>query len=535
MDENNNKLIEYLQFCGYNVNSQHENGHSLLELISIENNKYISMAIEHFKKELTENNFSFVEENLLLCDPFYWAMKDGDVQTVSIFLNFRSRLISGNLINYFLKDSEHLDYDQIYMKCGDFLLLACSESKEMIRTLLKFGIRPSKYNLRKSVERDDDIEIISIYYELCPKTVKSHMPLLLFVSTNLCNYSIAKFLLSKGANPNEIFCYDPCLFETVSQNNVEMFKFFIEYKADINAFNSSGDKIIHNAIKYGGIEILNEIVILSPDINSLSRKNRTPIYLAAKYWIEIIDMLLELGGDPTILDFRGQSPLHQIVRRDDALDKIELFLNAGIDINIADVKGFTPLHRATKYGQVNNVLYLVNKGADLNVANKKGLTPLHCAIISGKLDCYIQLLDKGANPNIGDKNGVTAFNLLVRYCILDERNYPFDKYGTEEITEFDGVKSIHQYCRLDHVLHSLDKGANPNIADHKGITARSRALESENINLINMFQRYPSVVTLRNLCLRNIIVNDKIPWFILIQPNETEEHQRYLQNIKRFV
>ena len=73
--------------------------------------------------------------------------------------------------------------------------------------------------------------------------------------------------------------------------------------------------------------------------------------------IDIVDMFLTYGGDPTIKNKSGFTCLH-LAARDGRTDIVKLFLNKGMDPNIRDNYGFSASYWA-KQNKHNNICELL--------------------------------------------------------------------------------------------------------------------------------------------------------------------------------
>ncbi len=128
----------------------------------------------------------------------------------------------------------------------------------------------------------------------------------------------------------------------------------------------------------------------------LFRVGATPFLLAAKEVdLELMDMLLEAGADPTIATTDRTTPLmvaaglysdtgnlHRFRERGweaDVLEATRICLDAGNDVNAANAVGDTALHGAAYRGSVDVARLLVDRGAKLDAADSRGLTPLSVA------------------------------------------------------------------------------------------------------------------------------------------------------------
>ncbi len=124
------------------------------------------------------------------------------------------------------------------------------------------------------------------------------------------------------------------------------------------------------------------------------------IWLAAKYGeVEIFRMLTERGADPFFVHDTGMSTLHAAMgtagsgledRRDRignaprdpaeeerrTLELARIIVDLGVDVNAIGRRGDTALHDAVRKDFVSVVEFLAVSGADVNVANERGQTPL---------------------------------------------------------------------------------------------------------------------------------------------------------------
>lgn len=80
---------------------------------------------------------------------------------------------------------------------------------------------------------------------------------------------------------------------------------------------------------------------------------------------------------------------------------------ANIDVRVVDEFGQTELHRAAKAGDTARVILLIDEyGAEIDVRDNDGWTPLLTSCIERKTDVVLALLERNANPNIGDTKGL---------------------------------------------------------------------------------------------------------------------------------
>ncbi|KAG5192511.1 ankyrin repeat-containing domain protein [Tribonema minus] len=116
------------------------------------------------------------------------------------------------------------------------------------------------------------------------------------------------------------------------------------------------------------------------------------------------------GGDVNIRDSIGDSPL-MLAAENDFTDIIKLLVHeGGADINGKAGAGMeTPLILAAYYGYTGLCVFLVEMcGADMEVRSGRGDTALNVACHWGNVDTAQYLLDRGADPNCANHDGKRA-------------------------------------------------------------------------------------------------------------------------------
>ena len=91
-------------------------------------------------------------------------------------------------------------------------------------------------------------------------------------------------------------------------------------------------------------------------------------------------------------------------------------LNENVEVNARDEDGRSLLHHmiTTGFYEVAPVSALLQRGAIVDCADRQGLTPLQLAVKHGLFDLIKQLLNAGANPMIADHKGVST----LRYAVI---------------------------------------------------------------------------------------------------------------------
>ena len=103
--------------------------------------------------------------------------------------------------------------------------------------------------------------------------------------------------------------------------------------------------------------------------------------------IEMMRLLLDHGGDPSIATKNGTTPLMALAglnwveisslgTEEDTIEGMKLLLERGADVNAVNDNGETAMHGAAQRGADRVVQFLADRGARLDVKNSEGRTPM---------------------------------------------------------------------------------------------------------------------------------------------------------------
>ncbi|MBN2185577.1 MAG: ankyrin repeat domain-containing protein [Candidatus Krumholzibacteriota bacterium] len=138
---------------------------------------------------------------------------------------------------------------------------------------------------------------------------------------------------------------------------------------------------------------------------------------------------------------------------------VKTLLTDGAEVDMRDEIGNTPLIIASDKGYLPIVQLLIKSGADVNAQNNLHWTALMFAAGSGDSAIVAVLLEKEADPNTVSKSEYTALILA----------------------------SAGGYAKIVDLL--LEKGADAE-AKKNGMTARQWAEKMNNIDALNVFERF---------------------------------------------
>ena len=152
---------------------------------------------------------------------------------------------------------------------------------------------------------------------------------------------------------------DTLLLYSISDAESNIYRYFIENGANLQALNNVGENLLHSAI-YSGLKERVFEIIDKVDIDKQSIDGTTPLLLAI------------------------------------GLEKEEIanhLIEVGVDINCQDQDGNRPIHLASYFGLFSVVKKLVDKGVEINVKTSKGNLPLALAVNEGHTE-VVKLLYK---------------------------------------------------------------------------------------------------------------------------------------------
>lgn len=128
----------------------------------------------------------------------------------------------------------------------------------------------------------------------------------------------------------------------------------------------------------------------------------------AKDDTEVCDLFLSAGMISNATTADGV-PMLCIATRNECFEKVKWLLDNGADINaVSQDRGYTAVMDAVWRKNYAITEYLIQKGADLNVISSDGQSILVLAVGNGNPKIVRILLENGADPDIKDSMGMSA-------------------------------------------------------------------------------------------------------------------------------
>uniref|UniRef100_A0A7N8YAA0 NF-kappa-B inhibitor alpha n=1 Tax=Mastacembelus armatus TaxID=205130 RepID=A0A7N8YAA0_9TELE len=201
-----------------------------------------------------------------------------------------------------------------------------------------------------------------------------------------------------------------------------------EWKTQVT---EDGDTLLHLAIIHEAKDYIKSMIDLSKNTDFLNAQNdlrQTPLHLAVvTNQADVCQHLLASGCDPTLVDNRGDTPLHIACRHGNLLCFSVITQNCQKEhlhkmMAACNYHGQNCLHLASVHGFLSLVENMVELGADINAKEQhNGRSALHLAVDQQNLSLVKLLLKKGADPNLLSSGGHTPYHLTYGCSNVDIR------------------------------------------------------------------------------------------------------------------
>lgn len=290
------------------------------------------------------------------------------------------------------------------------------------------------------------------------------------------------------------------LFEHIKSHKWDEFKKYLnsEKDIDINMMDYSNNYLIHYAVMFNKLDIVELLIKKGARIDTVDKKNRSLLYIPIKHnYGDMIKLLLKYNkiiiGESIIdiSDVNGNTPLHYAIGFQN-MEFIKLLIEEGSNVNKTDLSGFNSLHLSVYSRSLYICKIIYTLISNINARSNNGETCLHIAVNLGLFDIVSLFLQAGADPNISD----LEFEVVPLTYSVNENN--------KEITEL-----LARYK------------ANPNIQDIYGNTPIHYAVMKNNFSMLTVNYQIPINFNKYN-------IDGKIPMHLCFDKrNNVDEYVNY--------
>ena len=310
------------------------------------------------------------------------------------------------------------------------------------------------------------------------------------------------------------------LVDAAMQGNKDAVRQMLKQGADVNSAQGDGMTALHWAVQKGDVELVQTLLYAGANVKATTRiGSYTPLLIASKAGnAAMIETLVAGGADPNAATASGATALMLASQGGNAA-AVKALIDRGVDVNAKEkVKGETALTFAAAYGRADVIRVLTARGADTKVTTKvmdmaafnKEEQERLAQLQQQQAAQSAQAAGRGAAPPAEPGRGGRGFNPNAIPGI--ERQYSF----TELVAYWGGMAPMHVAARqgeieavkalldggadidqravgdnstpmliatinghFDLAKYLLDKGANPNAAQHNGVTPMYAALNCQ--------------------------------------------------------
>jgi ankyrin repeat protein len=243
---------------------------------------------------------------------------------------------------------------------------------------------------------------------------------------------------------------------------------------------------ISQKIEEFDLDFLRDLIIEHNLVNLKDDKSRTLLINAVvKRDYKLAEELLELGADPNIEDYRGDTPLTKHNYKEDFSFFLKL-LDHGADILPSTKKlksgiyselinrdkyllskyskdtlkerfGWTDLHIAVYFDDRELFDILINEKVDLEAKDNYGYTPALLAVLFNRSEYYISMAKNGLDQSARYENIGGYLNAACLFNSLEIAEYFLSNY--------EGVKSLLENSAVEDPLHAAASSSSPEMID----------------------------------------------------------------------
>ena len=190
-----------------------------------------------------------------------------------------------------------------------------------------------------------------------------------------CSKTTLQAIINHGADVNATNRNNvTALMLACEKRNAETINGLLNARADCSIVDAIGEACLHYAVRNSCKgNVLHTVISYGADVNARNKRNVTALLIACeKGNVEAINVLLNAGADPNIVDINCDTCLHSAVRGHCSKEVLQELIDLGVDVNARNKKFATAIVIACKQGVAKKenkdaIHVLLNAGADLTL------------------------------------------------------------------------------------------------------------------------------------------------------------------------
>eukprot|EP00931_Biecheleriopsis_adriatica_P103494 TRINITY_DN7831_c0_g1_i2.p1 TRINITY_DN7831_c0_g1~~TRINITY_DN7831_c0_g1_i2.p1 ORF type:complete len:270 (+),score=78.70 TRINITY_DN7831_c0_g1_i2:68-877(+) len=164
-----------------------------------------------------------------------------------------------------------------------------------------------------------------------------------------------------------------------------------------NSRNAKGWTALLRASKSNSLEVLKYLIKQKADLDTATKEGNGPLHKAAKHArVEVAHLLLKAQANPNAENKGKATPLMIAAMHKESAQVVPALLEHGAVVNLQKDVGYTALMLAARFGNCNAVSALLLASADMEVEDKQGETALQKAWKHYKMQAADLLIQNGA-------------------------------------------------------------------------------------------------------------------------------------------
>ncbi|XP_071121505.1 uncharacterized protein [Mytilus edulis] len=205
----------------------------------------------------------------------------------------------------------------------------------------------------------------------------------------------------------DIYSKNKALRGSCVVGSVDLVRWLINRKSDINHCSNRGNFALFLASWKGYVDIVKELLQHSAEVNMCNINGASPLFIASQEGhVDVVEKLLQNSAEVNICNKSGASPL-LVASGKGHVNIVKELLQHSAEINRCSNSGESSLWLASMEGQVGVVKELLLHSAEVNQCNDNGASPLWQASWKGHVNVVKELLQHAAETNQCDSNGTS--------------------------------------------------------------------------------------------------------------------------------